>query len=170
MMTRCFAVFAAVATLASVGCGKKEPTHETPSTTAASAIAATTTATPAIAPAATTGAATTAAAAAGGKLALAGTCTTKAGARVLGCAEYYGKLPEKIEETCKKDEGTFLAGATPCSTTAAIGKCEPKDATVASSKTEVSYKTSVGDAKGSCEALGNTWTPLTAAADPKKKK
>jgi hypothetical protein len=93
---------------------------------------------------------------------LSGTCTTKAGARVLDCTEYYGKLPDGVEDSCKKDDGTFAAGSTPCSTDNAIGKCASAG-TATASKTVVSYKTSVGDAKGSCEALGNTWTALGAA-------
>jgi hypothetical protein len=163
MTTRHLAVFAAIAALNSVACGKKATAQETPTTTAASATApAMTTAAPTMAPAATT-----AAAAAGAKPALAATCTTKYRSDFLRCTEYYGKLPDKIEESCKKDDGTFVAGATPCPTATATGKCEHKRATAASSMTEVAYKTSPGDPKESCELLGNTWTPLTAAAEPK---
>jgi hypothetical protein len=130
--------------------------------------AATTPSATAAAPAAKSAApAVTTTATAPAALALAGTCTTKAGARVLGCTEYYGKLPEKVEESCKKDEGTFVAGATRCSTVDAIGQCAPKEPGASASETEVSYKTSVGDAKGSCEALGKTWTAL--GADKNKK-
>ena len=83
----------------------------------------------------------------------------KAGARVLGCTEYYGELPDGVEASCKKDDGTFASGATPCSTNNAIGSCAHAG-TATASQIEVSYKTSVGDAKGSCEILGNTWTPM----------
>jgi len=103
-----------------------------------------------------------AAAAAAANLTLSATCTTKMGARMLGCTEFYGKLPDGAADSCKKDDGTFAPGATPCATDGAIGKCA-HGGTAAASQTEVAYKTSVGDAKGSCEALGNTWTALGAA-------
>jgi hypothetical protein len=116
--------------------------------------------TPGTTSAAATTAATPTAAGAAANLALSGTCVTKAGARVLGCAEYYGKLPDGVADSCKKDEGTFTSGATPCSTANAIGKCAHKG-TSAANEVDVAYKTSVGDAKGSCDALGNTWTALS---------
>jgi hypothetical protein len=112
--------------------------------------------------AATATAAATSAAAPPAKLTLSATCTTKHGARILGCTEFYGKVPEKAEATCKTDGGTFVTGATPCTADGAVGKCEPKAPGSDASESEVSYKTSVGDAKGSCELLGKTWTALGA--------
>jgi hypothetical protein len=161
-------IFAAlVLAVVAAACEKNsEPSAATtPSATAAAPAAKS--AAPAVTTTATAPAAASSTAAAPAALALAGTCTTKAGARVLGCTEYYGKLPEKVEESCKKDEGTFVAGATRCSTVDAIGQCAPKEPGASASETEVSYKTSVGDAKGSCEALGKTWTAL--GADKNKK-
>lgn len=92
-------------------------------------------------------------------MALSGSCTTKMGARMLSCTEYYGKLPDGIADSCKKDGGTFTAGATACSTDGATGKCAHA-ATATANTIDVAYKTSVGDAKGSCEALGNKWAAL----------
>lgn len=149
-----------------VACEKKsEPAPASTSNASVAAPAAPSVKAPAAAASSTAAAAASAPAAPSAPsaaLALAGTCTTKAGARVLGCTEYYGKLPEKVEESCKKDEGTFVAGATRCSTVDAIGQCAPKEPGATASETEVSYKTSVGDAKGSCEALGKIWTSLGA--------
>jgi pyruvate/2-oxoglutarate dehydrogenase complex dihydrolipoamide acyltransferase (E2) component len=154
---------ALVLVVVATGCEKKsEPEAATTPSASAAAPAAKSAAPTATAPAAAASTTAAAAAAAPAALALAGTCTTKAGARVLGCTEYYGKLPDKVEDNCKKDEGTFVAGATRCSTVDAIGQCAPKEPGATASETEVSYKTSVGDAKGSCEALGKTWTPLGA--------
>lgn len=154
-------LFALVLAVAATGCEKKsEPSAAAASNASVAAPAAKSAAPTATPPVAA--AASSTAAAAPAALALAGTCTTKAGARVLACTEYYGKLPDKVEDNCKKDEGTFVAGATRCSTVDAIGQCAPKEPGATASETEVSYKTSVGDAKGSCEALGKTWTPLGA--------
>lgn len=159
MSSKAKILVALVLAVVAVACEKNEPAAaSTPSASAAAPAAKS--AAPTTTTTATTAAASSTAAAAPAALALAGTCTTKAGARVLGCTEYYGKLPEKVEDNCKKDEGTFVAGATRCSTVDAIGQCAPKEPGSAASETEVSYKTSVGDAKGSCEALGKTWTPL----------
>jgi hypothetical protein len=135
----------AFGSLASVACDKGD-TKAAPSSSAAALSA---TAPTASAPAA----------AAAANLSLSGTCLTKAGARVLGCTEYYGKLPDGVQDSCKKDDGTFASGATPCSTDNAIGKCAHAG-TAAANQVDVSYKTSVGDAKGSCDALGNTWTAI----------
>jgi hypothetical protein len=81
---------------------------------------------------------------------------------VLDCTEYYGKLPDGVEDGCKKNGGTYAAGSTACDTKDSIGKCASAG-TSAASQTVVSYKTSVGDAKGSCEALGNAWTAAAGA-------
>jgi hypothetical protein len=132
------------ASLASSACSKSD----TPSASAAASVAPT---------ASATAAASTAAA--GAALALSGSCTTKMGARMLSCTEYYGKLPDGIADSCKKDGGTFTAGATACSTDGATGKCAHA-ATATANTIDVAYKTSVGDAKGSCEALGNKWAAL----------
>jgi len=132
------------ASLASSACSKSD----TPSAAAAASVAPT-----ASAPAAAS------TAAAGAALTLSGSCTTKMGARMLSCTEYYGKLPDGIADSCKKDGGVFTAGATACSTDAATGKCAHA-ATSTANTIDVAYKTSVGDAKGSCEALGNKWTAL----------
>lgn len=138
-----------------LGCSTSETKPATGTAdTSKSGAAATTTA--AVKPATTT------APASGAKLALSATCTTKHGARILGCTEFYGKVPENAEAKCKTDGGTFVAGATPCTSEGAIGKCEPKAPGADASEAEVSYKTSVGDAKGSCDALGRTWTALGA--------
>jgi hypothetical protein len=136
-----------VASVAVLACGKSDPAP-TGAPSASSAPAAS-------APAAAASTAPGAAAA----LPLSGSCTTKAGPRVLGCTEYYGKLPDGAADGCKKDGGTFTAGATACSTDSAIGKCA-HTATATANQIDVAYKTSVGDAKGSCTALGNTWTGL----------
>lgn len=136
------------ASLASSACSKSD----TPSASAVASVAPT-----ASAPATATAAASTAAA--GAALTLSGSCTTKMGARMLSCTEYYGKLPDGIADSCKKDGGVFTAGATACSTDAATGKCAHA-ATATANTIDVAYKTSVGDAKGSCEALGNKWTAL----------
>lgn len=160
MSSKAKILVALVLAVVAAACDKKsEPAPAAASTPSAAASPARSAPPTATAPAA---AASTTAAAAPAPLALAGTCTTKAGARVLGCTEYYGKLPDQVEERCKKDEGTFVAGATRCTTVDAIGQCAPKEAGATASETEVSYTTSVGDAKGSCEALGKTWTPLGA--------
>jgi|SRR5579883_1496721 len=167
MNARTLTTIAVSALLLSTACDKGSggaaSTSPSSSATASTAAANTTTA-----PATTSAAAATSAAPAA-NLALAGTCTTKAGARVLTCTEYYGKLPDGIEAQCKKDDGTFVAGTTPCSTTDATGKCAHK-ATATANQIEVSYKTSVGDPKGSCEALGNTWTAVAADSKPDAKK
>jgi hypothetical protein len=144
MKKACLVVSIGIASLASSACDKGSGAPPSSS------------ATPAASPPATTA---PAAAAAAPNLTLSGTCTTKAGARMLGCTEYYGKLPDGVEASCKKDDGTFASGATPCSADSAVGKCAHA-ATATAKQVEVSYKTSVGDPKGSCEVLGNTWTAL----------
>jgi hypothetical protein len=78
------------------------------------------------------------------------------------CTELHGtSVPVGAADKCKGDEGTFVTGSTPCSPAGATGKCEH------ATEIEFSYAGAVGDPKGSCEALGNTWTalsPATAAA------
>jgi hypothetical protein len=102
---------------------------------------------------------TTAAAAAPVPMTLSASCLTKYANSILSCVEYYGKVPEKAEADCKKEDGKFVTGATPCTTDGAVGKCEkpPSDGT---KLVEVSYKTSVGDPKGSCEIMGHKWSAL----------
>lgn len=106
---------------------------------------------------------TSAPAATTGKLPIVATCTVSYGSRGLAvCKELHGaSVPAMAAEKCKEEEGTFAAGATPCPTAGATGKCER-----ASGETEVSYAGAVGDPKGSCEALGATWTPMAPAAVP----
>ena len=75
------------------------------------------------------------------------------------CIEYHASsLPANTAEDCKKNEGIFASGATPCPPAGASGKCER------ATEIEYSYAGAVGDPKGSCEVMGYKWTDLKGAA------
>jgi hypothetical protein len=81
------------------------------------------------------------------------------GARTLSCVEYYGAPPAGADASCKKDGGVYSAGATKCPSEGMTGKCEAKARAAGGvGETNISHKGSVGDPKGSCDALGNVWT------------
>jgi hypothetical protein len=103
---------------------------------------------------------TSATAAATAKLPIVATCSISyPGGRGLAvCTELHGtSVPVGASEKCKGDEGIFVTGAAPCPSAGATGKCEH------ATETEFSYAGAVGDPKGSCEVLGNTWTTLAPA-------
>jgi hypothetical protein len=102
---------------------------------------------------------TSAPAAAAAKLPIVATCSISYPNRGLAvCTELHGtSVPVGASEKCKGDEGIFVTGTAPCPSAGATGKCEH------ATETEFSYAGAVGDPKGSCEVLGNTWTTLAPA-------
>lgn len=97
----------------------------------------------------------------GGKQEVLATCNVKS----LGkCSENYGMVPTLAADLCKGEEGVFTKGSTPCPADGVIGTCDfkPKNAGDPG-EIHYYYSNSVGDPKGSCEALGAAWTAKAAA-------
>lgn len=110
------------------------------------------------------GPAATGASAGGDRGAVLATCDNKFSGKHLECTENYGMVPTMAEDLCKKDGGVFAKGATPCSKDGLTGTCEYKAKNPGEpGEIHYYYPGSVGDPKGSCEALGAVWTAAGAA-------
>ncbi|MBK8259532.1 MAG: hypothetical protein IPK82_43600 [Polyangiaceae bacterium] len=115
-----------------------------------------------------------AAAGGGDKGAVLATCTTMHAGKMLECAENFGMVPTLAEDMCKTGGGEFKKGSTPCPRKDMTGSCEYKAKNPGDpGEIHYYYPGSVGDPKGSCEALGAVWTGASAApagsAAPAKK-